>query len=102
MSLCINLINKDVLYNNEKKNCYRVEELFKLVEEELTADQVGGSLNHTPSATQPLKRETTMEALPLEANGWPKTEAVIDFAKKRDDKEKTVKEDAIEVSRLLF
>lgn len=92
------------MYNNEKKNCYRVEELFKLVEEELTADQVGGSLNHTLSPTQPhkLPRETTMEDLPLEANGWPKTEAVIDFAKKRDDKEKTVTEDAIEVSRLLF
>lgn len=89
------------LYFN--KNAFRVEELFKLVEEELNADQGGGSFNHNLISTQTgkLPRETTFESCPLEPNGWPKTEAVIDFAKKLEEKEKkeVIEEEEAEVSR---
>lgn len=86
-----------------KKTPFRVEELFKLVEEELTADQGGSSFNHTLIATQTTKlpRETTFESCPLEPNGWPKTEAVIEFAKKLEEKEQkeVIEEEVAEVSR---
>lgn len=88
------------LYFN--KNAFRVEELFKLVEEEFNADQGGGAFNHNLISTQTgkLPRETTFESCPLEPNGWPKTEAVIDFAKKLEEKEKEViEEEEAEVSR---
>lgn len=87
----------------KKKTPFRVEELFKLVEEELNADQGGSSFNHTLIATQTAKlpRETTFESCPLEPNGWPKTEAVIEFAKKLEEKEQkeVIEEEVAEVSR---
>ncbi|XP_061184292.1 transient receptor potential cation channel subfamily M member-like 2 [Saccostrea echinata] len=75
--------------STESKLQKRVEELFKLVEEELTADHGGSSFNQTLSATQTVKmaRETTLESCPLEPSGWPKTEAVLDYAKKLEEKE---------------
>lgn len=86
-----------------KEKTFRVEELFKLVEEELNADQGGSSFNHTLIATQTAKlpRETTFESCPLEPNGWPKTEAVIEFAKKLEEEEQkeVIKEEVAEVSR---
>ncbi|XP_061184290.1 transient receptor potential cation channel subfamily M member-like 2 [Saccostrea echinata] len=75
--------------STESKLQKRVEELFKLVEEELTADHGGSSLNQTLSATQTVKmaRETTLESCPLEPSGWPRTEAVLDYAKNLEEKE---------------
>ncbi|XP_062600663.1 transient receptor potential cation channel subfamily M member 3-like, partial [Saccostrea cucullata] len=82
----IKLEQKD---STESKLQKRVEELFKLVEEELTADHGGSSFNQTLSATQTVKmtQKTTPESCPLEPSGWPRTEAVLDYAKMLEEKE---------------
>ncbi|XP_062593993.1 transient receptor potential cation channel subfamily M member-like 2 [Saccostrea cucullata] len=75
--------------STESKLQKRVEELFKLVEEELAADHGGGSFNQTLSATQTVKlaHENTPESCPQEPSGWPRTEAVLDYAKMLEEKE---------------
>lgn len=61
----------------------RVEELFKLVEEEFTADQGDLLTTHTPALT----RQNTLERVTLQSNRWPKPKAVIEFAKKLEEME---------------
>lgn len=61
----------------------RVEELFKLVEEEFTADQGDLLTTHTPNLT----RQNTLERVTLPPNRWPKPQAVIEFAKKLEEME---------------
>lgn len=70
-----------------------------MVEEELTADHGSSSFNQTLGATQTVKmaRETTQldATCPLEPSGWPKTDAVIEYAKKLEGQEgEGVKQDA--------
>lgn len=64
----------------------RVEELFNLVEEEFTADQED-VLTLLNTKTANLTRENTSERLMLKSNRWPKPKAVIEFAKKLEEKE---------------
>lgn len=61
----------------------RVEELFKLVEEEFTADQGDLLTTQTPSLT----RQSTLERFTLPPNRWPKPKTVIEFAKKLEEME---------------
>lgn len=64
----------------------RVEELFNLVEEEFTADQED-ALTLLNTKTSNLTRENTSERLTFKSNRWPKPKAVIEFAKKLEEKE---------------
>lgn len=70
----------------ESKLQKRVEELFNLVEEEFTADQED-ALTLLNTKTANLTRENTSERITLKSNRWPKPKAVIEFAKKLEEKE---------------
>lgn len=69
--------------SSESKLQKRVEELFKLVEEEFTADQGDLLTTQTPSLT----RQSTLERFTLPPNRWPKPKTVIEFAKKLEEME---------------
>ena len=67
---------------------YRVEELFKLVEEELMADHgTPGYFTDTTMVKPLIAKEEAGDVCKLAPNGWPLTDTVLDYKSKLEEAE---------------